>query len=138
MSGEIRLRIHANHGQLERVEKAIDDMAARRQWPEEMVFKVKLVVEEMGLNIIDHGYGSDESKELEFRLTAAADAVTMEFIDEAGPFDPLTETPRPDTDAGIEERDIGGLGVYLVREMVDEVRYAREGNRNRLTLIIRL
>lgn len=138
MNGEIRLRIHANHGQLERVEKAIDDMAARRQWPEEMVFKVKLVVEEMGLNIIDHGYGSDESKELEFRLTAAADAVTMEFIDEARPFDPLTETPRPDTDAGIEERDIGGLGVYLVREMVDEVRYAREGNRNRLTLIIRL
>lgn len=138
MSGEIRLRIHANHGQLERVENAIDNMAKRRRWPDEMVFKVKLVVEEMGLNIIDHGYGNDESKELEFRLTADDDSVTMEFIDEAGPFDPLTETPRPDTDAGIEERDIGGLGVYLVREMVDEVRYAREGNRNRLTLIIRL
>lgn len=138
MSGEIRLRIHANHGQLERVEKAIDDMAKRRRWPEEMVFKVKLAVEEMGLNIIDHGYGSDESKELEFRLTADDDSVTMEFIDEARPFDPLTETPRPDTDAGIEERDIGGLGVYLVREMMDEVRYAREGSRNRLTLVIRL
>jgi len=86
----------------------------------------------------DHGYGNDESQELEFRLVAADDSVTIEFIDEASPFDPLTETPDPDIDAGIEERRIGGLGVYLVREMMDEVKYAREGNRNRLTLVTRL
>ncbi|MDE0488949.1 MAG: ATP-binding protein [Gammaproteobacteria bacterium] len=138
MSGEIRLKIHASHGQLELVEKAIDEMAQLEQWPEELVFKVKLVVEELGLNIIDHGYGNDESQELEFRLVAADDSVTIEFIDEASPFDPLTETPDPDIDAGIEERRIGGLGVYLVREMMDEVKYAREGNRNRLTLVTRL
>lgn len=138
MSGEIRLRIHAIHGQLELVEKAIDEMAQLEEWPEEIVFKVKLVVEEMGLNIIDHGYANDESKELEFRLLADDDSVTIEFIDEARAFDPLTETPEPDIDAGIEERRIGGLGVYLVREMMDEVKYAREGNRNRLTLVARL
>lgn len=138
MSGKVHLRIDASHGQLKRVEKAIDEMAKRRKWPEELVFKVKLVAEEMGLNIIDHGYGNDDSKELEFRLTAVDDSVTMEFIDEARPFDPLTETPLPDIDAGVGERDIGGLGVYLVREMMDEVCYAREGNRNRLTLVLRL
>lgn len=138
MSGEIRLRIHAGHGQLELVEKAIDEMAELEKWSEELVFKVKLVVEELGLNIIDHGYGNDESQELEFRLIAGDDSVTIEFIDEAKPFNPLTDTPPPDIDAGIEERQIGGLGVHLVRGMMDEVRYAREGNRNRLTLVARL
>ena len=138
MSGEIRLRIHASHGQLELVEKAIDEMAQLQQWPEELVFKVKLVSEELGLNIIDHGYGNDESQELEFRLIAGEESVTIEFIDEARAFDPLTETPIPNTDAGIEERQVGGLGVYLVREMMDEVKYVREGNRNRVTLVARL
>lgn len=137
MSGEIRLRIRASHGQLERVEKAIDEMARQEEWPDDLVFKVKLVAEELGLNIIGHGYGNDDSQELEFRLIAADDRVTIEFIDEASPFDPLTETPAPDIGADIEERRVGGLGVYLVREMMDEVKYVREGNRNRLTLVTR-
>ena len=138
MAGEIHLRIKASHDKLELVEKAIDQMAERESWPEELVFKVKLVVEELGLNIIDHGYGNDESKELEFRLVAEEGAVRIEFVDEARPFDPLTDTPMPDTAAGIEDRQIGGLGVFLVREMMDEVEYSRDGNRNRLTLVARL
>ena len=138
MAGEIHLRINASHDKLELVEKAIDEMAELESWPEEIVFKVKLVVEEVGLNIIDHGYGNDESKELEFRMAADKESVTIEFIDEAPPFDPLTETPIPDTAAGIEERQIGGLGVFLVREMMDEAEYTRDGNRNRLKLVARL
>lgn len=138
MAGEIHLRIKASHDKLELVEKAIDEMAQLESWPEEVVFKVKLVVEELGLNIIDHGYGNDDSKELEFRLAAEEGAVRIEFIDEARPFDPLTDTPVPDTSAGIEEREIGGLGVFLVREMMDEVKYTRDGNRNRLTLVARI
>ena len=96
MTGTV-LRIAANHEQLQLVEQAIDEMAERDQWPQELVFKVKLVVEELGLNIIDHGYGNDDSKEIEIRLSAQGGALTIEFIDEARPFDPLNETPVPDT-----------------------------------------
>ena len=71
-------------------------------------------------------------------MAADKESVTIEFIDEAPPFDPLTETPIPDTAAGIEERQIGGLGVFLVREMMDEAEYTRDGNRNRLKLVARL
>ena len=137
MTGKI-LRIAASHGQLQLVEQAIDAMAERDKWPEELVFKVKLVVEELGLNIIDHGYGNDDSREIEIRLSSEGGALTIEFIDEAPPFDPLSETPLPDTSAGIEERPIGGLGVFLVREMMDDVQYVREGNQNRVTVVTRL
>ena len=44
----------------------------------------------------------------------------------------------PDISSGIEERPIGGLGVHLVREMMDEVKYTRDSNHNRLTLVMRL
>ena len=137
MTGTI-LRIAASHGQLQLAEQAIDVMAERDKWPEELVFKVKLVVEELGLNIIDHGYGNDDSREIEIRLSSEGGALTIEFIDEAPPFDPLSETPLPDTSAGIEERPIGGLGVFLVREMMDDVQYVREGNQNRVTVVTRL
>ncbi len=132
------LRIAASPGQLQLVEQAIDEMAERDTWPEELIFKVKLVVEELGLNIIDHGYGNDDSKEIEIRLSSKDGSLTIEFIDEAPPFDPLSETPAPDTSAGIEERRIGGLGVFLVLEMMDDVQYVREGKQNRITLVTRL
>ena len=138
MSGKIALRVAASHEQLQLVGQAIDEMARREQWPEEVIFKVKLVVEEIGLNIIDHGYGQDDSKEMEFRLNSEDGVLTIEFIDEAEPFDPLSGAPVPDLSAGIEERAIGGLGVHLMREMADEVEYTRDRNRNRLTLVIRL
>lgn len=135
---ETVLRIAASHEQLELVENAINEMAKNGGWPEELVFKVQLVVEEIGLNIIEHGYGGDASKEIEIRLHFNDRALTIEFRDEAKPFDPLSESPAPDTSAGIEDRPIGGLGVFLVREIMDEATYAREGNRNRLTLVTRL
>lgn len=132
------VRISAGRDQLPLVEQAVEEMAERDKWPDELVFKVKLAVEELGLNIIDHGYGNDDSREVEIRLSSHDGALTIEFIDEAPPFDPLSETPAPDTSAGIEERPIGGLGVFLVRKMMDEVNYVREGNRNRLTLVARM
>ena len=138
MSGKIALRVAASHAQMELVEQAIDKMARREQWPDDVIYKVKLVVEEIGLNIIDHGYGRDDSKEMEFRLNSEDGALTIEFIDEAKPFDPLSETPDPDISSGIGERPIGGLGVYLVQEMMDEVKYTRDSNRNRLTMVMRL
>jgi len=128
------LRFAASHEQLQLTERDIDALAERQRWPEDLLFKIKLVIEEVGLNIIDYGYERDDSKEIEIRFHCGEDALTIDIIDEARAYDPLTEPPEPDTSAGIEERAVGGLGLHLVKEMMDEVCYAREGNRNRLTL----
>ena len=61
----------------------------------------------------------------------------MLIADDGRPFDPLTEAPEPDLESAIEDRPIGGLGVHLVRTMMDEVRYRREEGKNRLTLVKR-
>jgi anti-sigma regulatory factor (Ser/Thr protein kinase) len=65
----------------------------------------------------------------------SADTFAIELDDEGIPFDPLS-VKAPDINRPIEEREADGLGVFLMRKMTDEARYVREGNRNRLTLII--
>ena len=63
--------------------------------------------------------------------------MTIEISDRGAPFDPLTEAPSPNTDAAVSDRQIGGLGIHLVRAMVDEASYRRHEGRNYLTLVTR-
>ena len=134
MTDTLVLRFAASHEQLQLAEREINQLAERQQWPEDLLFKVKLVVEEIGLNIIDYGYAGEQSGEIEIRFRCGKETLTIDIIDEGKSFDPLTESPAPNTSAQIEERPIGGLGVHLVKQMMDEVRYVREGTCNRLTL----
>ena len=132
------LRIYASHEELQQAEQKINEFGKRQGWSEEVFFKVNLAIEEIGLNVIDYGYEGDERKQLEICFRCERAVLTMEITDEARAFDPLTDTPLPDTDASIEERPIGGLGVHLIKEMMDEVSYSRDGGRNRLTMKMRL
>lgn len=137
MSGKLSLRMKLNAGELARVDAAVAEFARKEEWPPELEFQIKLVLEELGLNIINHGHDGAEGREIEIEIVSEADAVTVEIVDDGRPFDPMTEAPAPDTESALEDRPVGGLGVHLVRTMMDEARYRREGDRNRLTLVKR-
>ena len=109
-----------------------------KSWPESLTFKVNLVLEELGLNILTHGSkGQERRPEIEIVLTSEEDALTIEVVDDGQPFDPLEDAPNPSVDSGIEERNIGGLGIHLVRTMMDDLHYQRDDGKNRLTLVAR-
>ena len=67
-------------------------------------------------------------------MASEEDALTIDIIDDGLPFNPLTEGPSVDVNAPIEERRIGGLGIHLVRSMMDDLSYRRENGKNHLTL----
>jgi len=73
--------------------------------------------------------------DISFTFSSTEDALTIEMVDDGKPFDPLTDAPVPDVNAPMEERPIGGLGVFLVRKLMDELTYRREEGRNHLTLV---
>jgi anti-sigma regulatory factor (Ser/Thr protein kinase) len=126
--------IETDPGQLERIAAEVEKIGEQEDWPQELVFRVNLALEELGLNIIN--YGHDEGlHEIEFTVTSQAEAVTIEISDDGRPFDPLSDAPVPDVSASIEDRRIGGLGVHLVRTMMDDLRYQRVGGRNHITLV---
>lgn len=62
--------------------------------------------------------------------------VAMTFIDDGIPFDPTKEIVDPDVRAKLEDRDIGGLGMFMVKKMSKSVAYVREGNQNRLSVTL--
>ena len=136
MSAKLTLNIERSHDELGRITDAVDELGHKESWSNDLLFRVHLVLEELVLNIIDYGFddGKDDH-ELEVILMSEDDNLTIEITDDGIPFDPLHDAKIPDTDAPLEERPIGGLGVHLVRTMMDEVSYRREDGKNHLTLV---
>ena len=97
---------------------------------------VELAVEEVFVNICNHA--SKDGSPLTARLECRDDGDSVRFVisDKGLPFNPLAH-PEPDIDAPIEERDVGGLGILLVKNMMDDTRYERRGDENILTLVAR-
>ena len=136
MSEQLKLKVETNPSELERISAAVEDIGEREDWSAQFIFRVNLVLEELGLNIMN--YGHDEGlHEFEITLTSEADVLRIEFTDDGRPFDPLNEAPKPDLDASVDDRQVGGLGIHLVRTMVDEMSYRREHDKNHLTLVAR-
>jgi anti-sigma regulatory factor (Ser/Thr protein kinase) len=105
--------------------------------PEAQLFPFELSLEEVFMNVAMHGghAGRPATVTLEFECSGAE---TILSVGDDGPaFDPLS-LPTPDVQLSLEERGVGGLGVFLVREMMDSVTYQRREGRNVLRMSKRL
>jgi anti-sigma regulatory factor (Ser/Thr protein kinase) len=131
------LRLPARLGNLERILEFISGSARESSFSEERIREIEVAAEEALVNIFKHGFPAREPGEVEVRcVTEGGDPLMIEFEDTGIPFD-LHALPDPDIDLPLSERKIGGLGVFLIRKMVNEVRYRREGDRNILTFLVR-
>ncbi|MEG9862852.1 MAG: ATP-binding protein [Parvularculales bacterium] len=139
MSDHLSLRLEATMDELARLDAAVEAFSQARGWAPEFEFHIKLMLEELVTNIVSYGYDGDEggSHAIEVEIDSGAESVTVEVMDNGRAFDPLAEAPLPDLTSSVEERQVGGLGVHLVRTMSDEVRYERKGDKNCLTLVKR-
>ena len=99
------------------------------------LMQLELAVEEAVVNICLYAYEVPPG-ELLVRIEPGESRFVVELIDEGVPFDPLA-VEDPDMRAGVADRPIGGLGIFLVRRVMDEVAYLRDGSRNILKLVIR-
>jgi serine/threonine-protein kinase RsbW len=92
-----------------------------------------LAVEEVTINIVHYAYGDGSLGTIELETVPSADGLTVHLSDTGRSFNPLA-VPDPNIKATLEERDIGGLGIYLARKRVDRIHYERRDERNILTL----
>ncbi|MBD3271850.1 MAG: ATP-binding protein [Elusimicrobia bacterium] len=96
--------------------------------------KIRLAAEEVLINIVKYAYPQDKGGIDIACVEGPGRAFVIEVTDTGIPFDPLAKS-EPDVTKPMEERPIGGLGIYMVRKSMDDVRYRRENNRNVLTLV---
>jgi anti-sigma regulatory factor (Ser/Thr protein kinase) len=111
--------------------------AERHGLSAEVRFAVNLALEEIVTNSISHGYGGREDGPIRVEVEVGPSEVTARVEDEAAPFDPLRQ-PAPDVSAPLEQRRVGGLGIYLSRKLLDGLEYRRAGGKNCLELRKRL
>ena len=136
MSAKLSLKVKSDREELDGITSAVEAFSADEDWSTDLLFRINLVIEELVLNIIDYGY-DDNDHEIELNFNSDANSVTVDITDEGRAFDPLNDAPEPDINSPLEDRHVGGLGVYLARTMMDELTYRRENSRNHLTLVKR-
>lgn len=98
-----------------------------------VTMSINLALEEAVVNVMNYAYPEGTLGEIDISVTFSGGSITFTIQDTGTPFDP-TKVSNPDTSLSAEERPIGGLGIYLVRELMDEVSYCYENNHNILTL----
>lgn len=116
----------------------IEAFLVERGVPSAGLYAANLCVEELLVNIINHGYGGSLAADVEVDVEVSPQALRIEISDGAPPFDPTKDAVAPDLEADLDERPIGGLGVHLVKQLTDEMSYRRADGRNRVWLIKRL
>jgi serine/threonine-protein kinase RsbW len=109
------------------VEDAIPDLP-------DIAFSANLCLEELITNTIQYGLGNAPDRAIRIFISRSPDCLEIVVRDDAPPFDPFNSVPTPDIDAGVDERDIGGLGVHLVRTLMDEAWATYDGTGNLITL----
>jgi anti-sigma regulatory factor (Ser/Thr protein kinase) len=133
MPSHLSLEYPAELPALESLNDSIDSFAESQGWPAEFLFKVKLVLEEVVINVVSYGSEGGHVPTVQVKLSQDDGQLVIRIDDDGIAFDPLQKAP-PDLDASLDDRPIGGLGVYLVRQLMDSVSYQRDGDWNRLTV----
>jgi anti-sigma regulatory factor (Ser/Thr protein kinase) len=130
------LTIPASLDSLSALGQFVQDVAAEAGLPKLAAYRVRLAVDEIATNAILYGgAGEAGGRVLDARGEVTADAVTITVEDAGAPFDPR-RLPPPDIDVPVDDRPIGGLGVFLALSGVDHFTYERVGDRNRNIFVV--
>ena len=134
MSASCKVILENRLDELQRFITTLTEFARVGGLPEEVSFSVQLAIDELFTNIVSYGYDDEESHQVEIKMSVQERELRIDLIDDAKQFDPLHEAAQPDLDASLEDRRIGGVGIHLVKTMMDEVSYKYEDSKNHLTL----
>lgn len=119
---------------LPQVNDFVTEMLAPLEPSAKEQMQLELAVEEIFVNIASYAYGEEQGKAvIQARVTSSPKSIELIFQDEGVPYNPL-EREDPDPEESIEDRTIGGWGIFLVKKNVDEVTYAYEDEKNTLTI----
>jgi len=120
---------------LDEIREFVGDIARRGGFGDKDVYNIQLATDEAASNIIEHAYEDTADGVLDLSCGMDRNTITIILIDYGISFDPSV-VPLPDLKADLSERKIGGLGIFLMRKLMDEVHYEpRKDKSNVLTMI---
>ncbi len=135
----LKLTIHNNLSEMAALEPFVEQISEEYGLDMAFSFQLHLSLDEAVSNVVNYAYGEQKDMPItiEAEMTTDADRrqLVLHLIDNGMAFNPLEEAPEVDVTLSAEERQIGGLGIFLIRQVMDEVRYERLSEQNRLTMV---
>ena len=110
----------------------ISDCCTSSKVPDEAVFDLKLAADEACTNIIEHGYKGMDPGSIILSLRIGSDRVLVQITDFGHIFEPA-DAPKPDVEAALVDRPLGGLGLFLIYQTMDNIDYQASDDGNTLT-----
>jgi len=131
----LKKRYPARLEYLQQFMEAISHCAKEQGFNQKRIGEIELAAEEALVNIFNYAYQGNEGDVEVICKLDPQDRLIIEILDSGVPFDVLS-LGEPDTTADISERKVGGLGIFLIRKLMDDVKYQHEGTKNVLSLIV--
>jgi serine/threonine-protein kinase RsbW len=128
------LKFPARFEYLNEIREYVGQMAATAGFTDKDIYSIQLASDEAASNIIEHAYAGLADSSFEVNCSFERNRLIITFLDHGKSFD-ITKISKPDLKADLSKRKIGGLGIYLMRKLMDDVRYEVTGTGNLLTLI---
>ena len=128
----MKMKLPAKIDQIESVTSALVAFLNEKGVDHGHIFKVQLALEEILANVASYAYAPEDG-DMEIEYDIEEQTLVMTITDEGKPFNPL-EKEDPDITLDVADRPIGGLGVFIVKNTMDDVQYARDGNKNVLVI----
>jgi serine/threonine-protein kinase RsbW len=112
----------ANFENLDEIREFVGEKARQVGFSDKEIYAIQLAADEASTNIIEHAYASVENGNIEIDCTIDNGELKIVMCDRGKPFNP-SSVPEPNVKADLSDRQIGGLGMYLMRKLMDEVSY---------------
>ena len=135
MANSLAISFTNDMRELTHVLQVVNVFLEPRELQSKLVYAVNLILEEILMNIIRHGYDDEDSHEIEVQIELEEEEVALTVIDDGREFNPLT-IPGPDRSKSAMDRLEEGLGLQFVRHMRNAMEYRREGDKNMLRIWI--
>lgn len=123
--------------EIDRINEEFNGFLEKRGIPSAFNYRFNVTFDELLSNIISYAYTDDDEHSIDIKIELSGDRLVVTISDDGIPYNPLS-TAAPDTSLSVEEREAGGLGVHLVRNLMDDVSYQRKVDKNVTTLLHRL
>jgi anti-anti-sigma factor len=136
-TSDILLLVRKDLSELERVSRELEDFGQRHGLSAADLTAILLATDEILTNITLYAFADHKDHQASVRAEIDGNTLKLEIEDDGPAFDPCA-VPAPATDVDLEERMVGGLGIHIVRRLMDEMSYRRKDDRNLLTLKLHL
>lgn len=128
------LRLDATIENLPEVTEFVTASLEEKDCSMKVVMQMELVIEEIFVNVASYAYAPETGVVIVRKsFDEEPRALNLAFIDSGKPYNPL-EHKDPDTSLGVDEREVGGLGIFLIKKNVDEINYERKDGQNILSI----